>query len=136
MKYCLEEVLNLASHSIPERKFSTGVCQIVNFADGKFEAMDDPRNFYFVEKIVCGFREATQEVYDPLPYMRLENSLQDTEFAFVPLMNQLPATAGTSDATANLSAAVYQPEIFADRIKMNSQGLTFYAAVRLWVLMP
>jgi len=134
----MNEVLELASNTYPQRKFTSAELSIVTLNEGKNEQLSTDQNFYFIEKLIVGFPAINKIVINDTPTVIVSDTLNDNVFAFSANCNNIGITAGTSNDKPVNYTQVYEPEIFANTIVLDTKslGIDFSASLLIWILRP
>jgi len=135
MYLTLDEILELAGQTWPQRKFQTGQRQIINLVEGKVEQLEE--GFYFVEQLNMSYEAPIQASFDQLPYVSLHDSVNDIITNYGCGTYEMTSAAGTTDNTPYVKGAIYLPNLFVNIVSIVPQsalGSSWVCAVRLWNL--
>jgi len=131
MRYTKEQVLEFAKISFADRKFSTASFAQIFFAVGKLVGLSDPRNFYFIEKIIIGTSDGSQKAFADYPRFTVYNSVMEggSRICFTP--------KGVYDGAGDplVVSEVFDCDLFSDQISFAGDGVSA-CYVNLWTLTP
>jgi len=135
------EVLELAAVTWPNVQLREGARSIVNLVEGKTEILNDPRNYYFVERVVIGFGSGApvQCNDDQMPSINFDDQINEALIDLYPEVGDYRIAAGTSENIPWVRGKVHELCMFCNVITLNYQsaiGTPFTAVVTLWTLHP